>query len=37
MLVQQVGKGVLANVPKLAQDTVETLVQTAFASMIASA
>jgi len=36
MVVQQVGKGLLANVPKLAQDTVETLVQTAFASMVAN-
>jgi hypothetical protein len=34
MLVQQLGKGMLTNIPKLEQDTVETLVQTAFASVI---
>jgi hypothetical protein len=34
MLVQQLGKGLLSNIPMLAQDTVETLVQTAFASVI---
>jgi hypothetical protein len=34
MLVQQLGKGMLTNIPKLEQDTVETLIQTAFASVI---
>jgi hypothetical protein len=37
MLESQVGKGLLANIPKLEQDTVETLVQTAFASMVTHA
>lgn len=37
MLVTQLGKGLLANIPKLAQDTVETLIQTAFASMVTRA
>jgi hypothetical protein len=37
MLVQQLGKGMLSNIPKLEQDTVETLVQTVFASVITGA
>jgi hypothetical protein len=35
--VSQLGKGLLANIPKLEQDTVETLVQTAFAAMVTHA
>jgi hypothetical protein len=34
MLVSQLGKGLLANIPKLEQDTIETLVQTSFAAMV---
>ena len=34
MLASQLGKGLLANIPKLEQDTIETLVQTAFAAMV---
>lgn len=34
MLVQQLGKGLLTNIPKLEQDTVETLIQTAFAAVV---
>jgi hypothetical protein len=34
MLVSQLDKGLIANIPKLEQDTVETLIQTAFASMV---
>ena len=34
MMVGQRGKGSVANVPTLAQDMVETLVQTALASMV---
>jgi hypothetical protein len=37
MLAAQLGKGLLANIPKLAQDTIETLVQTAFAAMVTHA
>jgi hypothetical protein len=37
MLAQQLGKGMLTNLPKLEQDTVETLVQTAFASVVTGA
>jgi hypothetical protein len=37
ILVSQLGKGLLANIPKLGQDTVETLIQTAFAAMVTHA
>jgi hypothetical protein len=37
MLVQQLGKAMLSNIPKLEQDTVETLVQTVFASIVTGA
>jgi hypothetical protein len=33
MLVSQLDKGVVPNIPRLEQDTIETLVQTAFATM----
>ena len=34
MLESQLGKGLLKNIPELEQDTIETLVQSAFASMV---
>jgi hypothetical protein len=34
MLAAQLGKGLLANLPKLEQDTIETLIQAAFAAMV---
>jgi hypothetical protein len=37
MLTAQLGSGLLANIPKLEQDTVETLIQTAFAAMVTHA
>lgn len=34
ILASQLGKGLLTNLPKLEQDTIETLIQTVFASMV---